>query len=424
VLEAAASNRVANANSPRRATKLPDPDALQSRFPTRAEAARAILEIQKENEPRFTELRDAARRPGSRFPVDYNLENPWGILLPHLAGLRGTTRRLQVRACAELALGNSPAALQDVLLALRLGNSTQTEPCLISLLVRIAILQEVLQPVWEGLEEHRWTVEQLEVLQQQLADLHLLPELDRAMAGERAAALLTADLLAAHKAKLGDLGDIPGLSPGDASIRDLLERLAPRGWFDREKLNYSQLLDRQLEGTYDRNRVFPARIASNAREIESVLGVSGSRRFGEAVSAPGSTAGFGGIVEHRALAALLLPELKEIPAKVTAAQTSVDQAWIGCALERYRLAHGSFPDSLAALVPSIATALPTDPITGEPYRYQQTQDGYRLYSVGWNERDDHGVPGPTAFDREAGDWVWREARYLVDCGIAPRQDPP
>ena len=411
VLEAAASNRVANPKYPRRPSRLPDPAALESRFPSQAEAAGAILEIQKEDESRFEELRDAARRPEARFPIAYNLENPWGILLPHLAGLRTTTRRLQVRACAELALGNSSAALQDVLLALRLGTSTRNEPFLISFLVRLTIVQEALQPVWEGLEAHRWTGEQLTVLQQQLADLHFLPELDRALASERAAALLTADLLAAHKARLSDIGDMPGLSPGDESIRDLMRRFAPRGWFDREKLNYSRMLDRQLEGAYDisRNRVFPSRIISNAREVESVLGVSGSRRFGGGVPSSESTPGFGGILRHLSLAALLVPELKEVPAKATAAQTSVDQARIACALERYRLAHGDFPESLAALVPSVSPELPKDPITGEPYRYRRTQDGYRLYSVGWNERDDNGIPGPTAFDREAGDWVWREA---------------
>ena len=29
-----------------------------------------------------------------------------------------------------------------------------------------------------------------------------------------------------------------------------------------------------------------------------------------------------------------------------------------------------------------------------------------LYSVGWNEKDDGGVPGKTRFDESEGDWVW------------------
>ena len=30
-----------------------------------------------------------------------------------------------------------------------------------------------------------------------------------------------------------------------------------------------------------------------------------------------------------------------------------------------------------------------------------------LYSVGWNEKDDGGVPGKELFDPKDGDWVWQ-----------------
>ena len=52
--------------------------------------------------------------------------------------------------------------------------------------------------------------------------------------------------------------------------------------------------------------------------------------------------------------------------------------------------------------------LPNDVISGEPYKYHRTADGqFVLYSVGWNETDDGGVPGQTLFDDKQGDWVWR-----------------
>jgi hypothetical protein len=54
-------------------------------------------------------------------------------------------------------------------------------------------------------------------------------------------------------------------------------------------------------------------------------------------------------------------------------------------------------------------------IRGEPYKYRQTSDGgYVLYSVGWNEKDDGGLPGKRLFDDQDGDWVWK--RY-VDLGL-------
>ena len=90
-----------------------------------------------------------------------------------------------------------------------------------------------------------------------------------------------------------------------------------------------------------------------------------------------------------------------------------------CALERYRLAHGKYPQTLDALAPQFIAKVPHDPIGGQPLHYRPTDDGqFILYSVGWNEKDDggtvsltKGVSGdadkPGSVDLDNGDWVWR-----------------
>jgi hypothetical protein len=96
-----------------------------------------------------------------------------------------------------------------------------------------------------------------------------------------------------------------------------------------------------------------------------------------------------------------------LPAKTAIAQTCANQAAIACALERCRLANGQFPGKLEALLPQFISRLPNDVITSQPYKYRRTDDGqFILYSVGWNEKDDGGVPGKTLFDLTQGDWVW------------------
>jgi hypothetical protein len=89
----------------------------------------------------------------------------------------------------------------------------------------------------------------------------------------------------------------------------------------------------------------------------------------------------------------------------------VDQARIACALERYRLANGQFPDALDALAPKFIGKLPHDIIDGQPLRYRRTEDGqFVLYSVGWNGTDDGGKVELTkhgGVDLTKGDWVWR-----------------
>ena len=98
---------------------------------------------------------------------------------------------------------------------------------------------------------------------------------------------------------------------------------------------------------------------------------------------------------------------------LTRVQTSVNQAWIVCALERHHMERGQYPESLTELVPQFIEQLPVDPINGRPMKYRRTNDGkFLLYSVGWNETDDGGTPAmtsdnPARADFTRGDWVWR-----------------
>jgi hypothetical protein len=105
---------------------------------------------------------------------------------------------------------------------------------------------------------------------------------------------------------------------------------------------------------------------------------------------------------------MLLPELSKLPLKAAVAQTTTDQAALACALERFRLSNGQFPDKLDALAPRFVPQLPNDIITGDSLKYRRTDGGlFVLYSVGWNEKDDGGTPGKMLFDEKQGDWVWR-----------------
>ena len=86
---------------------------------------------------------------------------------------------------------------------------------------------------------------------------------------------------------------------------------------------------------------------------------------------------------------------------------------MACALERYRLAKGEFPETLAALSPQFIQTMPHDVITGQPLIYHHQENGqFLLYSVGWNESDDGGKivvdNKGKAIDITQGDWVWPE----------------
>ena len=355
---------------------------------SRSRAAPAVLEGLKDSESKLAELREASTRPHSRSPVKYDIENPWGILLPHLPPLKSACQRLQVRACAKLAMGQTDSALEDIDLMLYLAESVKEEPFLISYLVRLACFQIAIGAVWEGVTDHVWSDAQLEHLQKRFTQYNFFADLKRPLDTERAAGILTADLLAKRKYHLGDLTQ----DPTDSVFGRVFDRLAPRGWYHLEQLNYTRLFENQAEGTFDpaKKLVYPRVAHSNACELDREL-------------AGGS---FRDVVHHRVLAELLLPALGNVARRAAMGETAANQAVVACALERYRLAEGQLPEDLSA-VSKYLPQLPHDVVDGRPYKYRRGDQGhYVLYSVGWNERDDGGKPGKHLFDEKEGDWVW------------------
>jgi hypothetical protein len=172
--------------------------------------------------------------------------------------------------------------------------------------------------------------------------------------------------------------------------------MAPRGWYDLEKLSYCRLFQMQLNGAFDveKKQVFPRRIEANTNALAEAFAGRG----------PVTTI----CTRHQLLAVILLPALHNVPRRAAAVQTTADEAAIACAIERYRRANGQYPDTLKELVPQFISRLPNDVISGEPYKYYRTNDGrFLLYSVGWNQTNDGGAPGNTLFDDKQGDWVWQ-----------------
>ena len=155
-----------------------------------------------------------------------------------------------------------------------------------------------------------------------------------------------------------------------------------------------------MGGTFEASnqRVSPSQVEAEAHALERELaGSAGAEKAWNAL-----------VIHHRAVASLLLPALANIARRSAEAQTVVNQAALACALERHRLASGQFPETLLALVPRFVSQMPNDALTGQSYKYHRTDDGqFVLYSVGWNEKDDGGVPGKTLFDAKQGDWVWQ-----------------
>jgi hypothetical protein len=317
------------------------------------------------------------------------------MLQPHLARMKATSMYLSLHADAALKTGDRATALEDLHLLFRLLKSNRSEPTLISQLVRIAMLQIGLQPVWEGLADRQWTEADLSVIEGELGKLDFLADYGFAMRGERACCnLWGVDYIS--KAGISGLDELFRPStPGEAAelekmMGSALFRLVPAGWFDQNKLSLCRLHEHYLLPVVD----LQERVVSPALVQQSQSAMDSLRPR-----------------PYDALSRMFLPGVAGCAGKFARAQNSVDLARLACALERYRLANGQFPEALEALAPKFIEKLPHDVINGQPLKYHRTDDGqFVLYSVGWNQTDDGGQVALTKSgnaDMNKGDWVWR-----------------
>jgi hypothetical protein len=336
-----------------------------------AQAAAIVLDHLHGGEPVLAELRAASERRYCRFNVPYEgwaspkKEAAADLTVQHLAVVKALFQVLSLHASAELAAGRTDLALEDVNMMFRVEDGLKDEPLLISQLVAYTTTALLLKPIAEGLAERRWSGAQLHSLQERLGQTDLLASTVRAFYGER-------DMLAK-----------PFFSGS---------RFVPSGWGRLEELN----LNRAFQ------EVLLPRLNLAEREINPAVG----HACDLAMSNYPPTRAF---IHHRFLASMMLPALFRAPQHAAVAQSDVDLLMVACALERYRLAEGSYPDQLASLAPRFIAALPHDIINGQPLKYRRTANGkFVLYSVGWNEKDDGGV---TATDKDGrpdpmrGDWV-------------------
>jgi hypothetical protein len=318
--------------------------------------------------------------------------------------MKRSSQLLQLRAIAELQNGESEKALDDVQLSLRPAEAIRTEPLIITHLVRLAILQIAFQPIWEGLAEHRWSDAQLAALDAELAQLDFLADYEFTVRSEPAFHIRLIDYLEQKRSRYQEFVSMFGnMNQQDIELANsfsaaLMFYLAPKGWFDQNKISLVQ-----------RRQKWDAPIVDDPQQTVSPKLVLAS----EAAQSKMTFSPFN-------FFARLEGFLDNYAEKVARGQTAVNLARVAIALERFRLAHGEFPEAVAALAPQFLEKIPHDIIGGQPLLYRRTDDGqFVLYSVGWNETDDSGVvvtkaAGATErrsetpnMDFKQGDWVWR-----------------
>jgi hypothetical protein len=369
-----------------------NPNFFQVKFDSGGVTAAAdYLKWSDQFVPAFDEVREALKRPYAMIPGDYSEPN-W-MPIPNFVTLRALSQTLAQRTQCYLLLGQPEKALPELTLLHDVCRILEKAPTgkqmtLVEAMINVAIAGIYVSTFQDGLHLNGWLEPQLATIQAQLEELNLVTFVTRAFRMEQAAAIQfgTKDngrkfLKDEYVDRLGAKTKWPDKVKGYACL------LIPHGWIDQNRVVAASLMQKHID-CFDPSdvQVFPKKLAQAITVVNSTM-------------------------EHPSvfhlLAEFFIPNFIKAWQTTAYNQTLANQAQIVCALERYKMANGSYPETLDALAPKFMEKIPRDIIGGQPLHYRRTDDGkFLLYSVGWNETDDGGIPG-TLSDVKKGDWVWK-----------------
>jgi hypothetical protein len=343
--------------------------------------------------PALDELRRlAASRSLCVFPLNYDVEPPTDFSFAPISQLLQLARVLTFDERLALYEGDSQLALADMVVGQKVIAGLRQEPLLISGLVAGAFEEDQAAVIEQGLAGHDWNDTQLRQLETLVGSFDVLAGARFWLAGEIVThghpvgnyyeqhRWVSDDVFRNFQNRLFDFDYKP---PFLAKVAFFLE---PRGWLELDRAIGDRYSFCDVAGIFDAKR---HRVAAD--KYDAATEAIGQQRSWTFWSLPPvDPAGQTGICAKN----------------LALFQVHVDEACIGCRIERYRLIHGAYPSALDVLGDE---TLPHDVMNGERYHYRLRSDGsYLLYSVGWNQEDDHGISTlePGQPQRDALDWVW------------------
>ncbi len=315
---------------PARGAPLPEP------------MAKAVEECLTANRQCLALLHEAAGIEHCRYYYDYSQ------MLPPTRDCRQAGLLLQVSVVYRASKGDTGAAVTAIEDGLRLSDSLQGEPALISYLVRIGCLALALNGLERSLSLTAFTDEQLKELSDALTRTGKTLDFTRVLVTERCHMIE----IWRNPSRLGPTG--PGLPV----------RMLPgmRLTWLIDTLNY-------MEACIEASQLPPGERLKQFRRISN---------------------------EVQQLSFLHLMTKQTTPALTRVAELDLrarahlELAKTALAIERYRLVGGKVPERLEELVPRYLQEVPSDPFDGNPIRYRRTEPGYRLYSISDDGQDNGG----------------------------------
>ncbi|MBN2312616.1 MAG: hypothetical protein JXM79_01725 [Sedimentisphaerales bacterium] len=332
--------------------KLPAPEE-----PLTEEMKALIAEYVVDNNDTLELLHTGAEIEHCRYSLELNDQNvsvDW-----RLGELRDVSRLLCFDALVHAENGNAELATRSVISGFGLARSLSKEPILRSQITLIDFDWNALYALKRIVNRIQLTDEQMIKLAEYIAHAEHVRDFSLGLIGEQCLKLR----FFSEPRKWAFAEDIR-LPPG--SILKAYEAL---GLLDMDTIHY---LDRMAE--YIEVSRLPMHLRwEAARSVDDKFGVPSRIRF------------------------LLYITTFEISSFITVDFRIIARlrtARVGLAVQRYRLANGTLPDTLSQLVPEYLDSIPKDPFDSNELRYKKREIGFVIYSIGEDLSDDGGTERP------------------------------
>lgn len=331
------------------------------------------IEISRESEADRAMAELASSRPESRFYVKWS--DGFSSLLPHLACMRTLARLFANQALVDARNGKTKDSLHSVEMTFRIAESLRNEPGAISQLVRFAVIDMASQALVDVGQMCDISLADAKQLYDYLGTINLRPGMTWALNGERPAVL----------AVYSSIRHGSGITGGPVSNQGMVAGLTTiaRPFIYADELRFLRNASTMMNCSE-----MSCRSYMQAHLVKKMV-----------PDQPGMS-----------LANAMIPAMSRVVTTtwMRTAQISGDRIFL--ALAAFKNHYGAYPGTLAELKSRLGWEIPMDPFSENAYVYKPKADGFVLYSLGPDMKDDGGDDkGIKKYERQ-GDIVWKIER--------------
>ena len=342
-------------------------------------------------------VRQAANKERFYLPVISN-SNPSCVykIVPILVPLQSVAMAMMSRALVKAARNDIQGAWDDVLTIHRLGTLIGQSPSTIGQLVAMGIEGEAAKTGTFLATHYAMPADQAIVLLNKLAALSPLGDAMTLMSRHERFFMLDLVMMQSRGIDIDAMteGKTAKKTPPNLDWNLMLSEV--NFWYDR------------LVDAYRIPRFQGGQQARDAFEHDLRMSITQSSHTFLGPLWP-ILREFGGRPFRKARTLNTARMIVAIATPTLAAFNGADQArmmreieMLAVAFACYHTQHGRWPAELKELCPSLLKTIPADRFSGKPLVYRPSKDGYLLYSIGKNMRDDGGqwnTPGPDAGEK-------------------------